>query len=54
MSWKLFAVVLAVLATLTIAVGAFVAGGSGPSTKPQPAVAVVITDGPGGTCVTCT
>jgi hypothetical protein len=54
MPWKLFAAVIAVLAALTIAVGAFLAGGSAPSDKPQPAVAVVITDGPGGTCVTCT
>ncbi|MEV4709440.1 hypothetical protein [Actinoplanes sp. NPDC049316] len=53
MSWKLFAVVLAVLAALTIAVGAFLGGSGTPGNPPQPPAAIVVTDGPGGTCVTC-
>ncbi|UQU64327.1 hypothetical protein COUCH_36120 [Couchioplanes caeruleus] len=53
MSWRLLAVVLAVLAGLTLTVGASLSAGATAGDR-QSVVAGSVTDRPGGTCVTCT
>ncbi|MGA5301090.1 hypothetical protein ACPCHT_14245 [Nucisporomicrobium flavum] len=53
MSWRLLAIVLAVLAGLTLTVGAPLSAGAASGDR-QSVVAGSAADRPDGTCVTCT